>query len=282
MPEAQAKRLTKAFATGQGAGLFLLATERWEGGPGASFRYWRDFAARYLTALCHIPETVAELTPLAPPEAAELAALLSSAPPMPGAEYLDEASLVGVWNDLDAWVRGEVAAGGEGFLGFSSAEALWHQVGRVCFHLAENRRDEDHPFAFLATYGPALPAVRRAVSAAQPGARNGGARQAALVRLLSPCSWPGKARWSRTGRSGDLYQPLAWTPREIYQFLGTFRFLRSAGSWADARLVEETPPAPRRRDDWRHETKEVRHRGCSISMSIWRRRREAYRRRMAG
>src|SRR2546422_8137714 len=26
----------------------------------------------------------------------------------------------------------------------------WHVVGKVCLHLAENRGDEEHPFAFLA------------------------------------------------------------------------------------------------------------------------------------
>jgi hypothetical protein len=28
----------------------------------------------------------------------------------------------------------------------------WNQVGRVCFHLAENKNNEKKPFAFLATY----------------------------------------------------------------------------------------------------------------------------------
>ena len=29
---------------------------------------------------------------------------------------------------------------------------IWNLVGRVSFHLAENKRDPDNPFAFLATY----------------------------------------------------------------------------------------------------------------------------------
>ena len=71
---------------------------------------------------------------------------------MQGAEYVSEAVLVGVWQELDAWVRAAVTAGGEGLAGFLKRRApLWHQVGRVCFHLAENRRNADYPFAFLAT-----------------------------------------------------------------------------------------------------------------------------------
>ena len=86
------------------------------------FSYWREFAVGYLTALCHTPEIAGlELEAIPPPAAAELAALILSVPPMQGAEYLSEATLIGVWNDLDAWARGAIAAGGEGLSGFSEA-----------------------------------------------------------------------------------------------------------------------------------------------------------------
>ena len=35
---------------------------------------------------------------------------------------------------------------------FKDRHAAWNVVGRVCFHLAENKADEERPFAFLATY----------------------------------------------------------------------------------------------------------------------------------
>ena len=50
------KRIAKRFACCQAEGLFALATERWDRPPKTSFAYWRDFAARYLTDLCHTPE----------------------------------------------------------------------------------------------------------------------------------------------------------------------------------------------------------------------------------
>ena len=37
-----------------------------------------------------------------------------------------------------------------------SRHDAWHVVGRVHFHLAENRGDPEAPFAFLATYSPRL------------------------------------------------------------------------------------------------------------------------------
>ncbi|RPI63774.1 MAG: hypothetical protein EHM48_01930, partial [Planctomycetaceae bacterium] len=64
------KKVAKAFDGWQGEGLFLLATERRFDGPlPPSFFYWRNFAARYLTALCHTPDG-ADTRPahLPPPE----------------------------------------------------------------------------------------------------------------------------------------------------------------------------------------------------------------------
>jgi hypothetical protein len=52
---------------------------------------------------------------------------------------------------IGALVTLESAATGlSGWL--KSKNPLWHKVGRVTFHLAENKRDPHHPFAFLATH----------------------------------------------------------------------------------------------------------------------------------
>ena len=97
----------------------MLATERFEGPLGPAFSYWRDYAASYLTALCHTPEIAGlEVEAIPPPTSAELATLILCVPPMQGAEYLSEATLIDLWNELDAWTRAEIAAGGEGLSGF--------------------------------------------------------------------------------------------------------------------------------------------------------------------
>jgi non-specific serine/threonine protein kinase len=228
--------MADAFAASQDEGLFLLATERFDGPLPTSCAYWRDFAAKYLTALCHTPEGVAsQLGPIAPPDETELSSLVLNRPPMQGAEYLNEAALIGVWNSLDAWVRGEISAGGDGLPGFLKRRApLWHQVGRVCFHLAENRRDEMHPFAFLATYAPSMSTGARVQY--QPlslalrelaGAKN----KATLVRLLSPvhCASQHSRLIKELVDSGDIYHPLAWTPSEAYRFLKDIPVLEESG-----------------------------------------------------
>jgi hypothetical protein len=69
-------------------------------------------------------------------------------------------------------------------------------VGKVCLHLAENRGDEDHPFAFLATYAVRAGAGGRvqhrplAKALEESSARRD--RQA-LLHLLVPLQWPPRA-----------------------------------------------------------------------------------------
>jgi len=230
------KKVARALAAHQGEGLFALATAPFDTSLPRSFAYWREFATRYVTALCHTPESAdTALEAIPPPGADELTTWILNAPPMQGAEYLSPAALAGVWEDLDAWVHEQVAAGGEGLSGFLKRRApLWHQVGRVCFHLAENRRDEDYPFAFLATYAPGVGAGSRVQY--QPLSRAlrelaGAKNKKALVRLLSPVHRASErsALVKELVDSGDLYQPLAWTPRTAYRFLTEVPLFEESG-----------------------------------------------------
>lgn len=224
--DGQLDRVVKAFASAQAEGLFTLATEKLEPPFPASFGYWRGFARRYLTELCHTPEGAdARIDAIPPPASAELAAMLLSVPPMPGAEYLTCSVLQETWIDLDAWVRGRVASCKQGLSGFLKQRApLWHQVGRVYFHLAENRRDPAYPFAFLATYASSITDGARVQY--QPLSKAlkeyaGTKNKKALVKLISPVHLASQSSplVKELVDSGDIYQPLAWSPRQAYRFL---------------------------------------------------------------
>jgi hypothetical protein len=144
-----AARLRDAFARRSGEGLWRPgAGEIGENLPPV-FVWWRDFAARFVTALRHRPmendapgsdESPARI---APPTPAELASLALTAPMMAGAEYLPEI-LGGLWEALGtAFGKAYSAARTDlqSFLaGFNPA---WTLVGRVHFNLADNRRDPD-------------------------------------------------------------------------------------------------------------------------------------------
>lgn len=229
-------KIAQHFAAGQAEGLFALATERMERPPNPSIAYCRDFAARYLTELCHTPETTGpKMEEIAPPASADLAAWLWNVPPMQGAEYLTEGVLREIWTDLDAWVRREVSRYTDGLAGFlKERAALWHQVGRVCFHLAENRRDPDYPFAFLATYAPGLTGAARVqyLPLSKALREYAGAKdKKTLIKLLSPVQLAAEKSKlaAELVESGDLYQPLAWTPREAYRFLQDIPVFEDSG-----------------------------------------------------
>ena len=230
------KRVIDAFSAGSAPGLFALAARRPDVPPPPVFAFWRDFASRFMTELCRAPDVVeTDIDPVPPPDPDELSGLLPSAPPMPGGEYLDLDVLQNLWSDLDQWVRGEIAESEKTLAAWLEKNApSWRQVGRVCFHLAENRRDPDYPFAFLATYAPKLSKggkvqYRPLGKALQEyaGAKN----KKGLIQLLTPVQRAAeKVPFVRElVESGDIYHPIAWTPGEAYPMLKNAPLLEESG-----------------------------------------------------
>ncbi len=79
--------------------------------------------------------------------------MIADVPSMTGAEYLTTEVLIALWTELDAALRDELAASKRPLQAFlKSLHPVWNLVGRVHFNLAENRKDPEAPFAFLATY----------------------------------------------------------------------------------------------------------------------------------
>ncbi len=230
------RRAAAAFKASPEAGLLALAATRPEVPPPPSFSFWRDFACDYLAALCRLPESSGGLPgPIPPPPAPKLWTWALSAPPMEGAEYLEPRVLEEIWKGLDAWVRAEIRASKAGTAGWLKKHApLWHQVGRVCFHLAENKRDPEYPFAFLATYAPRISKVGRVQY--QPLGRAlkeyaGQKNKAALVRLLTPVHRASEKVpfVKELVDSGEIFHPLAWTPAEAYRLLKSVPLLEECG-----------------------------------------------------
>ena len=223
-PHPDLLRALNAFDTDESAGLFELAARPISGGLPPDLSYWRDFARRALTARCHTPVGTTDLEALPPLSDSDAAFLILSAPPMEGAEYLSAEVLGRLWTSLDEWTRHQAlqAGGLEAFL--LKRAPLWRQVGRVCFHLAENKKDPEYPFAFLATYAPRISDSARVRF--QPLSRAlqefaGEGNRKALVRLLTPVQRAAENSplIQDLLSSNDIYHPLAWTPQEAYRFL---------------------------------------------------------------
>ena len=234
---ASAERITRAFSSSSAAGLLHLATAELQSDLPPSLSFARSLARDYLTRLCKTPdlEAGASLLPVQPPAPAELEEIVLSAPPMKGLEYLTADVLGAWWADLDAHVRNEIRSyrgSAQDYL--REKNPLWRLVGRVTFHLAENKRDESRPFAFMASYASRLSAQGKLQH--QPLGRAlqeyaGAKNRQALVSLLVPIQRAAE----RSGfvkelvDSGDVYHPLAWAPKQAYQFLKQIPVLEESG-----------------------------------------------------
>ena len=248
-------RLATAFARGAGHGLLQLGAGEVGTALPAAFGYWRDFAARYVTAVCTAPEQVEHGTAqiAAAPPLQDLEALVADAPPMTGAEYLTAAVLRDLWTELDGAFRAELTQSKQSLQDFlKQHHPAWNLVGRVHFNLAENRSDAAAPFAFLATYTTRLSAQAKAqhLPLAQALREYSAVKhQARLLSLLAPVQRAAEqCAWLRAMvDAGEIFHPLRWTPAEAFQFLndvprleGAGIVVRMPGTWQLGR-----PPRPR-------------------------------------
>ncbi|MBI9017605.1 MAG: DEAD/DEAH box helicase [Phycisphaerae bacterium] len=225
--------LQKIFEQNWAHGLLKLAADKYRTTNSLTLRYWQAFAEQYLTRLCHIPESSDNII-VNEPSVSDLSTLLLSAPPMDGGEYLSITVLQQIWMSLSDWVNQAINQAG-GLANFLQTQTpKWHQVGRVCFHLAENKTNEVYPFAFLATYSTGfgldgrvkhLP-LRKAMEQ-YAGTKN----RSALIKLLGPVDQASKKiNWvGNLVDSGGIYQPLAWTADSAHQFLQTVSGLEDCG-----------------------------------------------------
>lgn len=233
LPEAQCARLVAAFTLGVGHGLLHLGASEVGSVLPPVLAWWRDFAARYVAALCAIPEG-GEIA-VATPDDQALEALIADAPPMTGAEYLTPEVLAVLWAELDGALRSDLAVTGHALQDYLKARhPAWNRVGRVHFNLAENRKDPEAPFAFLATYTPRLSAHGKAqhLPLSQALAEfSDGRKKAQLLSLLMPVQRAAEeCGWLREMvDEGDIYHPLRWLPDDALRFLHDVPKLETAG-----------------------------------------------------
>ncbi|HEX4171383.1 MAG TPA: DEAD/DEAH box helicase [Acetobacteraceae bacterium] len=242
MDDAAAARLGKAFAQGSGPGLLRLGAGEVGQALPPVFGWWRGFATGYVTALClHGAGTTgdepgAAVVPDIPaPAEGDLATLVLTAPMMAGAEYLTPDVLRSLWAEIASAVSASLAATGADLQNFlKGLNPAWNLVGRVHFNLAENRRDAEAPFAFMATYTTQLSAQARARHLPLEQALReyaGTANRGKLLSLLLPVQRAAETcAWLRLMvDSEEIFHPLRWTPQEAARLLASTADLEGAG-----------------------------------------------------
>ena len=233
---ATAQRLQAAFARGSGHGLLQLGAGEVASALPSALAYWREFAARYVTALCTAGDERSPPGPpaVAEPSRAELQDTIDAAPPMTGAEYLSTHTLAGLWAELGAACAEQLAQSDISVQALLTRyDAGWNLVGRVHFNLAENRKDEDAPFAFMATYTTRLSAQAKPqhVPLGRALQQFAGSGKPELLALLAPVQRAGQhCGWLKSMvDSGEIFHPLRWTPAQALALLRDGQALQAAG-----------------------------------------------------
>jgi superfamily II DNA or RNA helicase len=254
-----ARRIVRAFGRGNGPGLLHLGAQEIHTELPSALSYWRRIGRDHVAAACAAqdPEDPTHVSVPAMTEE-QGRALIDSVPPMPGAETITCEFLDELWADIGAALvlEAERSKGGlQGYLGKRST--VWHVVGRVCLHLAENKGDLNRPFAFIATYVHGMShdgqAQHRPLGRALREYAGAGNRKK-LLALLAPMARAAE-RSELLGElldCGDIYEPLAWSPAEAHQFLSEIELYEQSG------LVVRTP-------DWWSSSKRSRPR---VSVSV--------------
>ena len=256
-----ARRLQQSFSRGSGHGLVRLGAGEVGIAMPAVFGYWREFGTRYVAAVCALSSAAADPESdtatadpaIPPPPAEELEALAAAAPPMTGAEYLTASMLRSLWQEIAAAWQAELIESGLTIQNFLKAQnPAWNLVGRVHFNLAENRKDTDAPFAFLATYTTRLSAHAKAQHVPLGQALReyaGAANKERLLSLLLPVQRAAQqCAWLKTMvAEGEIFHPLRWTPAEALQLLSDVPHLEAAGVMLRVPIAWKAgrPPRPK-------------------------------------
>jgi len=231
-PPAQ-KKLIESFACDWRAGWFFLAANKHTIECDLSLRFWQEISSCFLSVICHLPSDQ-KVCAIPPPTDEYLSEQILRAPPMIGGEYLSVDMLLSLWHSLSLWfgIKLIECKDIDNFL--NTWAPRWQQVGRVCFHLAENKKNSEAPFAFLATFTTGLSQEGRLrhLPLKEALTRYSGANnRKVLLKLLTPiykakerCDWV-KAIVS----SSEIYSPLAWSTAKAYKFLLSVPELEQSG-----------------------------------------------------
>ena len=246
--------LTSAFGQSPSNGLTLIASAQFEKGLNGPLEFWRRFSESYFQALCrNASQDSKQWSSPQPPSPEELQERIDSSPAMRGTEYLSVPLLTNIWQELDLHTQHAIKrSGGKDLADYlHELNSAWNIVGRVTFHLAENKRNPEFPFAFLATYtdGRSNTGSIRHVPLADALKQSIADRDSErLTVLLEPVQRASeKSELIRDLlESRNLFSPQAWSIQQAFQFLSSVPLMEQSGiivrvpNWWNA----SRPPRP--------------------------------------
>jgi len=231
-----AEKIHSFFSAKYTIGMLRLGLSVFDSPLPPSVAFWQKFTHLSLAEICKYAsagEKVA-LTQAEYPES-EIKQLIAQAPFFRGAEYLNDEIAFTLWRDLIDALREELKPFNNRLDTYlSTFNSAWNAVGKVCFHLAENKNHATFPFAFLATYTTGLstrnrtqhlPLGQALEEYADPSKRT------LLLSLLLPVHKAAEKSvfLKNIVDSGVIFKPLAWSASDAYEFLKDIVFFESAG-----------------------------------------------------
>ncbi|MEN8236179.1 MAG: DEAD/DEAH box helicase [Pseudomonadota bacterium] len=183
----------------------------------------------------------------------ELQVLHEQAPFMRGSEYLTVVLLTDIWQELTGALKQELAPFQGKLQDYLAAHnPAWSKVGRVCFHLAENKSNPAKPFAFLATYTVQLSAESSLQHLPLGRALKdyaGEQKRSQLLSLLLPVQKAAEQSdfIKKLVNTKAIFQPIAWGSKQAHAFLKAIPQIEAAGvmvrvpNW----WRPKTPPRPK-------------------------------------
>ncbi len=199
-----------------------------------SLAFWREFACAWVHQARTMPETEEARENLQVPlNQGDGESFLERVPPMVGIDSIGLPYLSMLWNSLTLTFQNGI----RGFKGsvedyFSSLAPIPLHIDRIHFHLVENRRNKQRPFAFLATYSTRVD--EQGHTRHQPlkfALEEYGNRSDKLLELLATVNRVAKRNTfiASLVESGELFHPVALSTQEALAFLNGLPDFEAAG-----------------------------------------------------
>jgi len=237
IPSSLFEKLSTLFAKSSFTGLLHLGIQAFNAPLPTSFLFWQLFSRKFISQVCRLTQNSDEVdfSSIQAPSHFELQEIINSAFTLPGKEHLSREILLKTWEGLTTALKNEM----EYFSGniqdyLKSYNPEWNVVGRICFHLAENKKDENKPFAFLATYTNRMSQQATAQHLPLKRALQESLEkkdQSSLLSLLIPVQRAAQLSpfVKELVDTSAIFQAQAWTAREAYRFLQEIPSMESSG-----------------------------------------------------
>ncbi len=250
----QAKKITDFFSSDKSVALLRLGLTQFGEPLPPSFEFWQRFSKIFITELCkstdrNDPSFIQTLK--FPHE--EMLEFIAQAPFIRGIEYFNKEKAELLWQGLIIALENEIKAFDGNLSNYLSVyHTAWNSIGRVCFHLAENKNNPDFPFAFLATYTTSLSKTAKAQHLPLGKALEEYAdsnKKSSLLSLLLPMQRAAEKSsfLKELIETKKIFKPLAWRAADAYQFLKDVSWFEESGvivrvpNWWN----KTTPPRPK-------------------------------------